>query len=47
MNRIRRETSLSYILSKVIKLPALVTMWGSLGREMLNDRVGEPNLVEW
>ena len=46
MNRIRQGTGPRYILSEVIQLPDLLTIWGSLGRKILNDRSRELKIEE-
>ena len=47
MNWIRQENDPRYILSEFIQLPSLLTMWGSLGKKIMNGRVGESNIEEW
>ena len=47
MNCISQETDPGYVLSEGIQLPALLKMWGSLGKKLLNKRVGESKLEEW
>ena len=36
-----------YELSEFIELPVILTMLGSLGKKMLNKRVGESNIEDW
>ena len=47
MNCISQETDPGYVLSEGIHLPALLKMWGSLGKKLLNKIVGESKLEEW
>ena len=35
-----------YIMCEGIQLLPLLTMWGSLGKELLNERVGETRLED-
>ena len=44
---IRRETYPRSILSEGIQILSFLTIWGSLGKKSLNERVGESNLEEW
>ena len=46
MNQIIQETSPKYILSEVIQIPALFTIWESLSKKMSLERVGESNIEE-
>ena len=32
---------------EVVQLPALMTRWGSLGKKILKERVGESKIEEW
>ena len=36
-----------YVLSEVIQILDLLKMWGSLGKKMLKNIVGESNIEEW
>ena len=47
VNSIMPETSPRYVLSEVIQLLDLITMLRSLGKKIINKRVGESNLEEW
>ena len=47
MNRIRQETSPRYVMSEVIQLPSLLTIWGSLGKKLLKERGSELELEDW
>ena len=40
-------SGLIYKPSKIVQIPSLLTIWGSLGRKMLKERVGGSKFEEW
>ena len=47
MNWIIQKTDPRYVLSEGIQLTVLLTMWGLIGKKLLNEKVGESNIEEW
>ena len=46
VNYIKRETGTRYVLSEVIQISSLLTMWRSLGKKILSERVKETKFEE-